>query len=133
MKKLLFILIISNFFMSNAQDKCDCLTNLNHLTSKVSLNYAGYKDKVNAKTENSYNKLVDSLRTATSKSQNLRNCYDILEKYRLFFYDKHLQLNADLPPEVNKETGESNTPTITNWNKKSIDAYLKTKKLNPIG
>ncbi len=132
MKKLTLIICIIVTQFAIAQNNCDCLSNLNHFVSKVSANYSGYKDKVNSKTEAQYNKLVDSLRMETSKSSDLKKCYEILEKYRLFFYDKHLQLSANLPIETTTNATQNNLPNSTNWNAKSINAYFTNKKLNPI-
>jgi hypothetical protein len=138
MKKLLIIAAL--FFLSNAksnaQDSCKCLLNFNHYVDKVANNYAGFKDKVNPRTEKTYNLMVDSLRKVAENTKLLRGCYDVLEKYRLFFYDKHLQLNANLPPEPVAPNAPvaSNAPTQTMWTKDLIVKDLEKRKnaLNPM-
>jgi photosystem II stability/assembly factor-like uncharacterized protein len=121
-----------------AESNCNCLTNLNHLVDKVSHNYSGYADKVNMKTEKTYNNMVDSLRKVAENTKTLRGCYDVLEAYRVFFYDKHLQLNADLSSEPmlnpNVEKGAINTIAQTTWTKDLLlkDLEKREKTLNPI-
>lgn len=145
MKKLLFIAVL--FFLNNveshAQDTCNCLVNFNHFVDKVTNNYAGFADKVNPRTAKTYNSLVDSLRKVAENTKILRGCYDVLEAYRVFFYDKHLQLNANLPPEPPAQVAPnaqgvnpsvSNAPTQTKWDKILIIKDLEKRKesLNPI-
>ena len=145
MKKLLFtaaLLILSNA-KSHAQDACNCLVNYNHFVDKVTNNYAGFADKVNPRTAKTYNLLVDSLRKVAENTKLLRGCYDVLEAYRVFFYDKHLQLNANLPPEPVTQVAPnaqaaspsvSNAATQTTWDKTLItkDLEKRKKSLNPI-
>jgi photosystem II stability/assembly factor-like uncharacterized protein len=130
---IIAILLLLGTSKSHAQDSCNCLLNLNHFIEKVSLNYAGYKDKVNPKTEKKYNDMVDSLRQIATNTTSLKTCYGALETYRLFFYDKHLQLSANLPAEASTAS-EGTTPTQTNWNKQLIINELdkRKKSLNPI-
>ena len=132
MKKLIFIaaLLIAGNVKSNAQDSCNCHLNLNHFVDKVANNYSGFTDKVNPRTEKTYNALVDSLRKVAENTKILRGCYDVLEKYRLFFYDKHLQLNANLPPEPTTPNAQaaSNAPTQTPWTKDLITKDLEKRK-----
>ena len=106
---------------THAQDNCNCLLNLNNFVEKVSNNYAGYADKVNAKTKDGYFLMVDSLKKRADIATDLRTCYNVLEKYRLFFYDKHLQLGADLPADTTNNVAEK--PTQTAWNKASVLAF----------
>jgi photosystem II stability/assembly factor-like uncharacterized protein len=115
------------------ESNCNCLVNLNHFIEKVSNNYSGFKDKVNPRTEKKYSALVDSLKLVATNSTSLKSCYDALETYRLFFYDKHLQLNANLPAETNNAS-TSGLPTQTTWNKALIMSDLEKRKnaLNPI-
>ncbi len=138
MKKLIFIaaLFVLNNAKSHAQDACNCLVNYNHFLDKVTNNYAGFADKVNPRTEKIYNSLVDSLRKVAENTKLLRGCYDVLEAYRVFFYDKHLQLNANLPAEPSAPSAQaaSNTPPQTLWTKDLIINDLEKRKnaLNPM-
>ncbi len=118
---------------AKVESNCNCLVNLNHFMDKVTNNYSGFKDKVNPKTEKTYNNMVDSLRKVAENTTVLRGCYGILETYRLFFYDKHLQLSANLPAET-RDASPSGAPTQTNWNKQLIISDLDKRKnaLNPI-
>ena len=107
---------------THAQDNCNCLLNLNNFVEKVSNNYAGYADKVNSKTKDGYFLMVDSLKKRAEIATDLRTCYNVLEKYRSFFYDKHLQLGADLPADTTNNVAEK--PTQTAWNKATVLAYF---------
>jgi photosystem II stability/assembly factor-like uncharacterized protein len=121
-----------------AESNCNCLANLNHFVDKVSHNYSGYADKMNSKTEKIYNNMVDSLRKMAENTKTLRGCYDVLEGYRVFFYDKHLQLNADLSsepmPNPNVEKSATNAIAQTAWTKDLLlkDLEKREKTLNPI-
>lgn len=133
MKKLILAFLLPFSLSAFAQDSCNCLLNLNHMIEKVSLNYAGYKDKVKPATEQRYNVLIDSLRQAAGTANDLKTCYQLLDKYRLFFLDKHLQLKGDLPPaENNASATPSAAPVQTGWTKDSIYKYLTTNKLTPL-
>jgi C-terminal processing protease CtpA/Prc len=116
-----------------AESNCNCLANFNYYVDKVSNNYAGFKDKMNPKTEKRYTAMVDSLKGVATNSTTLKSCYYALEAYRLFFYDKHLQLNANLPAETS-DAPQSNSPTQTTWTKALIMNDLEKRKnaLNPI-
>jgi hypothetical protein len=134
MKKITFFLALSLYSLGVvAQGNCDCLTNFNYMVDKVSHNYSGFADKVNPKTEKGYNILVDSLQKVAKNTSTLAACYPILEKYRTFFYDKHLQLDAKIPNEANanETSANSNAPTQTDWTKEALQKYLskKPKKL----
>jgi hypothetical protein len=109
------------------ESNCNCLVNFNHFVDKVSHNYSGFADKVNPKTEKKYTTMVDSLKIVATNSTTLRSCYDALETYRLFFYDKHLQLNADLPAETSNGS-QSNSPVQTTWTKALIVKDLEKRK-----
>jgi photosystem II stability/assembly factor-like uncharacterized protein len=109
------------------ESNCNCLINLNHFVDKVTHNYSGFADKVNPKTEKKYAAMVDSLKIVATNSTTLRSCYDALETYRLFFYDKHLQLNADLPAETSNGS-QSNSPVQTIWTKALVMNDLEKRK-----
>lgn len=98
MKKTLFtLLIISN--LSYAQS-CDCPTVLKTVIQKVETNYAGYFDKVTAKTRPRYTQLVDSLQRASKGLNGDKTCYELLKMYKKFFRDGHFQLSYNNPQAV---------------------------------
>lgn len=98
-KCVIVILLIFTYVQGSAQDSCHCKTNLQQFVNKVTQNYAGYQDKVNARTRASYFKLLDTLNKAAETAETPAACFNILEKYRLFFADKHLQMRASFPLE----------------------------------
>lgn len=94
-KKGVMTLALALLYVAGAaQDSCNCKTNLLQFADLVARNYAGYQDKVNDNTRASYTKLVDSLGKAAGAAQTREECYTILDTYRLFFEDKHLQMGA---------------------------------------
>jgi hypothetical protein len=114
---------------THGQDSCNCLLNLNHIIEKVTHNYSGFADKINAYTEKQYNLLVDSLRNLANNSHSLTDCYKLLNTYRLYFLDKHLQLTADLPPgNTPVFTDTSVHPLQTNVTREQIVTYLTANK-----
>lgn len=92
------VLFFSIHFQGFTQSDCNCLSSLDSLRHKISLNYAGYEDKVNAKTRVYYGRLVRELRTLASKSPGRRACFSLLARYINFFEDKHLQI-GDYHPD----------------------------------
>jgi hypothetical protein len=131
LKKLILIFFLPFTQSAFAQDSCNCLLNLNHMIEKVSLNYAGYKDKVKPVTQQRYSALIDSLRKTAGTTNDL-TCYLLLDRYRLFFLDKHLQLRGNLPPAENNATDASAAPVQTEWTKDKIYYYLTKNKLTPL-
>jgi hypothetical protein len=111
---------------TQAQDTCTCVRNLELVIDKVSRNYAGFQDKVNDGTRSRYGALVDSLRSAAKVSADGKVCFALLERYRAFFADKHLQLNGTHAP--GQPTAEKFPPTMTEWTAASLRSYFSTRE-----
>lgn len=94
MKKILIIIILlqSSIFV-NSQN-CNCLENFNFLVTKISNDYAGFNDKVNASTINDYNSYTESLRKKASDISSIKRCELLLDKWLEFFNDKHLSIET---------------------------------------
>lgn len=111
-----------------AQDTCTCSRNLDLFISKVERNYAGYQDKVNADTRASYQTIKDSLQRMAVAADDKSRCFQLLERYRSFFRDKHLQLGGTY---ATAEDGTRSTPPRTTaWTAASLDQRYKTHREN---
>lgn len=129
---LLVLLFAAN---TKAQDNCNCSANLDSLVFRVSHNYAGFKDKVNTHTSAVYQSLVDSLQKEATAKKDMPACFPLLEKYRSFFYDHHLQLRlqGQQPASIDRPSAAAPAPALTQWTKNSITTYFdKTKNLHPL-
>ncbi len=87
----LFVLFYLTINFAFSQD-CNCGITLRNLQEKVEANYAGYDDKVNKKTSETYRKVVSVLVQRATPLNNGKDCQVILEAYIDFFKDPHLQL-----------------------------------------
>ncbi len=92
MKKLTVIIIIiqSSFFVIS--QNCNCLENFNYLETKISNDYAGFNDKVNASTAGEYNRITDFYRKKAKEVSSIKRCELLLDKWLELFNDKHLNL-----------------------------------------
>lgn len=118
MKRLYILLITTTFpFLVIAQQiPCNCLQNLNEAIVKTELNYAGFPQKVYAKTKSAYENLVTSLRAKAKNESNPKNCYYLIKDYVRFFADKHFSLTY-----LNKDDYEKETVAVD-------ESYFKTLK-----
>ena len=99
-----------------AQDTCSCTRDLEVYIGKVTRNYAGYRDKVNERTQQEYAQLVDSLRTTAASTSDKVKCFMLMDRYRSFFWDKHLQLSGDHKPgraDALRETARAGMVKLT--------------------
>ncbi|MEP6750046.1 MAG: S41 family peptidase [Bacteroidota bacterium] len=134
-RPIAFVFLFFIVIASHAQDSCNCLTNLDSMIRKVSNNYAGYKDKVNAHTQTGYQSLVDSLQKEAVTKLHMGDCFPLLEKYRLYFYDKHLQLRLKEQQASQSANAQINPPPVqTKWKKQSLTDSLhkQRRKLDPV-
>jgi len=135
MKFSLTSLFAACVLFASAQDSCHCTANLNEYIRIVSENYAGYRDKVNPATATSYRQLLAGLRQQAAKTTAPADCYALLERYRRFFFDKHLQLETDLPVRQELPYGLRPGKTIaTGWDSSRVHRYLQQnrKRLLPL-
>lgn len=92
----LFIILLNNL---SAQD-CTCTTAVSTFISKTERNYAGFFDKVNARTKSKYTALKLSLKAKAKKTD--ANCFDIIYDYVRFFKDPHMILIENQVPPKNE-------------------------------
>lgn len=122
MKSLLIALLIVLCGRALAQDTCSCSRNLDLFIEKVTRNYAGFHDKVTTATRTHYDGLIDSLRTAASRTTDKSTCFTQLDTYRAFFWDKHLQLSGT---HANRSMGSTPTPLrTTTWTSAMLEQHF---------
>ena len=93
MNKTLLILTISIFSIQVYCQNCDCLENFNFLETKISNDYAGFADKVNASTIDEYNRITGLYREKAKEVNSIKRCELLLDKWLEYFNDKHLRLD----------------------------------------
>lgn len=92
MKRMFLALVVIVFSISLKSQNCDCLENFNFLVNKISNDYAGFADKVNASTVDDYNRITDLYRKKASEVTSIKRCELLLDKWLEYFNDKHLRL-----------------------------------------
>lgn len=124
MRKRLSIPVL--FFPASllAQDTCSCSSNLDRYIDLVTRNYSGFRDKVAPGNQAEYQVLLDSLRYVASITSDKTLCFGVLDTYRTFFYDKHLQLGGPYAPSANDGVAGS-PPITTDWTAATLKTYFK--------
>ncbi len=87
----------------SATPPCDCPSVLQQVSRKVADNYAGWTDKVTAKTKPAHTRLLDSLQQQATKATTDADCFQLLKAYKAFFRDGHFQVEL-------RNTGSAATP-----------------------
>lgn len=114
MRKWLHIAVLLFPIQLQAQDTCSCSRNLDRFIDLVTHNYAGFHDKVDQEDQTQYDVLVDSLRRVASITSDKAACFSVLNTYRTFFWDKHLQLGGPHMPSAAGD-GTGSPPTTSAW------------------
>lgn len=108
-----------------AQDSCSCSQDLERYVGMVSRNYAGFADKVKPATQAHYTALLDSLRHEASETTDPTSCYALLDTYRWFFRDKHLQLGGTYMPAKGIEVSIP-APVTSAWTASTLTDHFTT-------
>ncbi|MBC8152388.1 MAG: hypothetical protein H7Z72_05710, partial [Bacteroidetes bacterium] len=69
---------------------CSCSAILSEAVDKVSRIYAGFDDKVNARTRSRYEQLLRDVTSKAKQTKNQADCRDVLKTYTSFFEDSHV-------------------------------------------
>lgn len=109
----------------SGQDTCSCASNLDRYIDLVTRNYSGYHDKVNPGTQAHYQVLLDSLRHVASITSDKTICFGVLDAYRSFFWDKHLQLGGPFMPKAGGDTAGS-PPITTTWTAELLRGHFSS-------
>lgn len=100
---LVVFLIGKNAFAQS----CDCSKEFIYIKAKIEKNYAGFKDKVNAKTETEYRKIT-AVTLEQSKSITLpAHCVYLINNWLAFFKDGHIQVGRNRISKEKEEAGLS--------------------------
>ncbi len=112
---------------ANAQP-CNCPATLTKLADLIRRNYAGYADKITPATKAKHERVYQSLLAKAATAKDLKTCGPLLEQYRAFWGDGHLQLGG-LPSEEG-----SVRPQTYPLTEAQAKAYFVSgaAKLNPI-
>lgn len=106
----------------SAQDTCSCSRNLDRYVDMVTRDYSGFHDKVTSASQPRYDALVDSLKHEAASNTDKSACFKLLDTYRSFFWDKHLQLGGAFAPR--EDGGASDPPRTTSWTNERLQAHF---------
>lgn len=125
MKKWLHVVVLLTPVQLSAQDTCSCSSNLDRYIELVTRNYAGFHDKVTSGNQAQYQLLVDSLRSVASITSDKTICFGVLDEYRTFFWDKHLQLGGPFMPKAGGDATGS-PPITTTWTAEMLRGHFSS-------
>lgn len=119
MRTLLLVPACCAILAVRSQDTCSCTHVLDRFIGKVERNYAGYQDKVATATRDGYEALKDSLIGLAAGTEDKSRCFHLLDRYRAYFRDKHLQLAGAY---AHAEDGTDPAPPRTSaWTAATLD------------
>jgi hypothetical protein len=96
MKLLLAICLLtcSISIRVNGQD-CNCKSELINVKNKIETSYAGFRDKVTARTKNSYDQYTLKALARAEKISYSPYCIDLINNWLSFFRDGHIQIGRN--------------------------------------
>ena len=97
-------------------DDCSCSRALEEIIDKVTRIYAGFDDKVTAKTRPAYDKLIKNLRSKASSVNSPLACQTVLQTYTDFFKDSHVSsvwMRGTKQAVSNMEANKNRTDLVT--------------------
>lgn len=135
MKKIKLIFFATVLSIPTYSQTCDCDKEFQFIKNYIEINYAGFKDKVNASNKNEYDALVTKLGGLTKSANTSNYCFYVIKKYLLYFQDQHLQIANKEKQITQKDTSAlrvlfNNTENIS-LSKETMTA-LKNKPLSDI-
>ena len=93
-KMKLFVLFLSLAISLNSySQKCDCEKEFLYIQNIIEQNYAGFVDKINILTKESYLKRTKELQQITKRKFNTTDCIYIIKNYLDQFKEKHIQFS----------------------------------------
>lgn len=97
------VLLLSFISFNSFGQSCNCSQEFNYVKDKIEKNYAGFKDKVNSKTEATYQKRTQ---VALEQSRSIRtaaDCIYLINDWLTFFKDGHIQVGRNrISKEIEK-------------------------------
>ena len=101
MKNVLLIFTSLLFPFVGYSQQCNCEEKFLFIKHEIETNYAGYTDKVNAKTKAAYEKLTAETLKKVSRTKKEAYCLAALKDWLDFFKDGHVQLFDPRQPNMN--------------------------------
>lgn len=98
---VLFLFIISS---TSFAQPCNCNQEFKYVKDKIEKNYAGFKDKVNAKTEATYHKRTQAALEQSKSITKPAHCVYLINEWLTFFKDGHIQIGRN---RISKEKEEA--------------------------
>lgn len=96
---LLFLISFNSF-----GQPCNCSQEFNYVKDKIEKNYAGFKDKVNSKTEATYQKRTQVALEQSQLITTPAHCVYLINEWLTFFKDGHIQIGRN---RISKEKEEA--------------------------
>ncbi|MBG6233554.1 hypothetical protein IWX76_000109 [Pedobacter sp. CAN_A7] len=105
MKFILTSVLLLCFISFNSFGQpCNCSQEFNDVKDKIEKNYAGFKDKVNAKTEARYHKRTKVALKQSKLITTPAHCVYLINEWLTFFKDGHIQIGRN---RISKEKEEA--------------------------
>jgi len=98
---IIYTLFLLGLCLDSFGQNCNCEQELLYVKHKLELNYAGYKDKVNAETKARYEKETDAALARSKAITKPAYCIYLIKDWMSFFRDGHLQIGRN---QMTKET-----------------------------
>ena len=96
MKFALTSVLVLFFISFNAfAQTCNCSQEFNYVKDKIEKNYAGFKDKVNSKTEAVYRKRTQLAFEQSTSIKTPAHCIYLINDWLTFFKDGHIQVGRN--------------------------------------
>lgn len=108
------------FCIHSFGQSCNCAREFNFVKDKIEVNYAGFKDKVNLKTQSSYDKYTLSFLKRTQSVTISAHCVYLINEWLTFFKDGHILIGRN---RISKEREESELQErMKNIDRKSLSS-----------
>lgn len=89
------ILILLFFSTRTFAQNCNCQQEFQYVKEKIEKNYAGYRDKVNPKTQAKYQKYTLQLMNQSKKITYTPHCIYLISQWLEFFKDGHVEIGRN--------------------------------------
>ncbi|WP_431292806.1 S41 family peptidase [Pedobacter sp. P26] len=98
------VLLLFLFSFNSFAQHCNCSLEFNYVKDKIEKNYAGFEDKVNAKTEAIYHKRTQAALEQSQSITTSAHCIYLINEWLTFFKDGHIQIGRN---RISKEREEA--------------------------
>jgi hypothetical protein len=134
------ICLISAVLLSHGLfgQKCDCKKELLYAKSKISRNYAGFRDKVSTNNFQAYQKHTSSFLKSSKRISDPFHCVAHINQWLQFFEEENIKMDIKTPDFDRMHSDSivryfSHTRTLSKWTPQKVKAYLSdNSNLDPI-